>query len=74
MKKFLSLLLAVLACLACVSCGSGEENEMFPIKTEMKTDGQLYTGGEVQFPASLWETSASERYEDLDYEDLNILI
>lgn len=72
MKKFLSLLLAVLACLACVSCGSGEENEMFPIKTEMKTDGQLYTGGEVQFPASLWETPASERYEDLDYEDLNI--
>ena len=39
---------------------------MYPLKTEMKTDGQLYTGGEVQFPAELWQTPAAERYSELD--------
>lgn len=35
-------------------------------KTEMKTDGQLYNEGEVQFPSSLWETPEYERYDQLD--------
>lgn len=74
MKKFLCCLFAALICMGCVACGGekGEEYSMFPMKTEMKTDGQLFSGGEVQFPASLWQTPASERYEELDYEEQNI--
>ena len=45
MKKFLCLFLALLICLACTACEHKEEGTMFPIKTEMKTDGQLYRGG-----------------------------
>lgn len=72
MKKFLCLFLVVLICLACTACEHEEEGTMFPIKTEMKTDGQLYRGGEVEFPDSLWQTPAFERYEELDYEERNI--
>ena len=72
MKKFLCLFLVVLICLACTACEHEEEGTMFPIKTEMKTDGQLYRGGEVEFPESLWQTPAFERYEELDYEERNI--
>lgn len=59
MKKFLCLFLVVLICLACTACEHEEEGTMFPIKTEMKTDGQLYRGGEVEFPDSLWQTPRS---------------
>ena len=72
MKKFLCLFLVLLICLACTACEHEEEGTMFPIKTEMKTDGQLYRGGEVEFPDSLWQTPAFERYEELDYEERNI--
>lgn len=73
MKKYLCLFFVALVFLTCAACGGkGEEKTMFPTKTEMKTDGQLYGGGEVKFPASLWETPASERYQELDYEEKNI--
>jgi len=70
--RHLIFLLVLLICLACTACEHEEEGTMFPIKTEMKTDGQLYRGGEVEFPDSLWQTPAFERYEELDYEERNI--
>lgn len=48
------------------------DEALFPKKTAMKTDGQLYTAGEVQFPASLWETPQAERYDALDRDALNV--
>ena len=68
MKRILTVLLAALLVLSSAACGNGENtvnNEIFPKKTEMKTDGQLYTGGEVKFPATLWETPTAERYDAL---------
>ena len=75
MKRILTVLLAALLVLSSAACGNGENtvnNEIFPKKTEMKTDGQLYTGGEVKFPAALWETPTAERYDALDREALNV--
>ncbi len=75
MKRILTVLLAALLVLSSAACGNGENtvnNEIFPKKTEMKTDGQLYTGGEVKFPATLWETPTAERYDALDREALNV--
>ena len=57
------------------SVSGGEEvvsNAIFPTKTSMKTDGQLYTGNAVEFPASLWETPNSERYDELDRDGLGV--
>ena len=57
------------------SSGGGEEivsNVIFPKKENMKTDGQLYTDTLVQFPASLWETPASERYDEFDRDGLGV--
>ena len=54
---------------------SGKEmltNEIFPKKTSMKTDGQLYTDGSVSFPSSLWETPNSEPYDEFDRDGLGI--
>ena len=84
MKRIISLLLVLFAFFAFVGCNNkntnssgnnGEENMsnvIFPSKTEMKTDGQLYTGNAVEFPSSLWETPASERYEELDRDGLGV--
>ena len=83
-KRIISLLLVLFAFFAFVGCNNkntnssgnnGEENMsnvIFPSKTEMKTDGQLYTGNAVEFPSSLWETPASERYEELDRDGLGV--
>ena len=47
-------------------------NVIFPKKENMKTDGQLYTGNSVQFPASLWETPNAERYDEFDRDGLGV--
>lgn len=47
---------------------------MFPYwKTETVriTDRQNYTGSGVEFPSSLWQIPESERYEELDHDDIH---
>lgn len=41
----------------------------YQLRSDRKTDGQYYTESGVEFPASLWQTPASERYEPLDHGD-----
>jgi dienelactone hydrolase len=42
------------------------ENQIYPERTNMVVDSQLYKDGDIQFPDSLWQTPDSERYEALD--------
>ena len=53
----------------CTDKGAGTPEDTFPYypqRTQMKEDGQYYAPEGVEFPASLWQTPASERYEALD--------
>ena len=72
MKRFFCVCLALMIAVIGVSCNSSGEEAMFPLKQEMKTDGQLYQEGEVLFPSSLWETPFAEEYPELNYEEENI--
>lgn len=81
MKKGKMILTAVLSFVLAVcafGCGGDpdkkeEKKDMFPYwkaETVRVTDRQNYTGGGVEFPSSLWQTPASERYETLDHDDI----
>lgn len=80
MKKIAVFLLTVALVLGGVGCADkgGKEGEtkvnykIWESKTQMKTDGQLYTGGEIRFPASLWQTPQAERYDALDRDALGV--
>jgi len=77
MKKFLTLLLTVIMSFSFFTCCSNNDDEkvtnvIFPKKETMKTDGQLYTGNQVEFPSSLWETPNAERYDVLDRDGLGV--
>ncbi len=78
MKKWISLLLSALLTFGFVGCDKEKEgvttmtNEIFPKKTEMQIDGQLYTAGAAQFPPFLWLTPNVERYTPLDREELGV--
>jgi len=66
-KIFFVLLIALIA----AGCGNGKpvDEDNFPyyeVKADMKTDGQFYVQESVEFPAELWQTPASERFEDRD--------
>ena len=56
------------------SCGKNSGNEkpdtdIFPYrtaKTNVKTDGQLYTGGVLDLPSYLWSERKTKTYGELD--------
>lgn len=65
----IGLLTAVCMMVGCTDKGAGTPEDTFPYypqRTQMKEDGQYYAPEGVEFPASLWQTPASERYEALD--------
>ncbi len=80
LKFFAGLTAMVLIFGGIVGCsekspGSGEppaadEFPSFPLKTEMKEDGQLYRQEGIEFPAALWEKPRAERYGALDRGDI----
>ena len=71
---------AALLCLCTASfCGCADTNppikppDTFPyhaVRRDRKTDGQYYANENVSFPAKLWQTPLSERYESLDRGDV----
>lgn len=71
MKKRLKIA-AALVCFACAAlpaagCGGGEELDFtYPARTDIVTDRQYYSEGEVKFPAALWQKPESEEYPVLD--------
>ncbi len=67
MKRTFPLIVAAILLLSVAACNKTDMNyEIYPKKENVKTDGQLYTGGEVKFPSSLWQTPAAERYDAVD--------
>lgn len=70
MKKFsksvLFILLGVVMLMNVACSGESETECWYYKKTEMKTDGQMYSQSKVVLPASLWETPESERYDEWD--------
>lgn len=68
MKKrvFVVIMISLLLFASCGGDSGISDNRIYPEKTNMKTDGQLYSGGEVAFPDYLWQTPESERYDALD--------
>lgn len=73
LRKGVLLLMCLMSlCGAAAGCGDRGENNpgtnfpSYTVKTDVKTDGQYYTPEGIVFPASLWQTPASERYEALD--------
>ena len=41
-------------------------NEIYELKTDIVSDRQYYTDGEVQFPNSLWETPKATSLPEFD--------
>ena len=82
MRKFVVLLLIALMVLGLAACQQpaedpGTSSEPEPEggitfeKRTYKTDGQLYTDGVIQFPASLWEQPEFEYDPELDPTNLS---
>lgn len=66
------VLSAILPFCACGQTTGGDENvftPLYPQKENVIADGQSYTGGEIRFPDSLWQTPVSERAEKYDRPD-----
>lgn len=71
-----SVILALVFMFTFVSCADNDPKTeggntddvqaYYPVKEEMKTDGQYYSLENIQFPNYLWQTPKSERYESMD--------
>ena len=72
-SKRVFCMVAAMFCLGAFGCGETEpppSGFAIPFETRTyQTDGQLYTAGNVQYPASLWETPTYEFAEDLNPEN-----
>ena len=74
--RILSVLLGVVLLFGISACGGGGDShsgdsqskfEYYPMKTNIKTDGQFYQKDGIMFPASLWSVPEAERYDALDH-------
>lgn len=71
MNKRLTIAAAIV-CLACAAvpaggCGGEEDLDFsYPVRTDIVTDRQYYSEGEVKLPAALWQEPESEEYPVLD--------
>lgn len=49
---------------------TGSGYSAYPVKSNVIDDRQYYTGGEVRFPETLWQTPKSVEYPEIDHETI----
>ena len=80
MKKLMAWILCILSVFFVAGCGKGDDEvkdgdkeDKFPywtVATDRETTRQHYKQEGIEFPSSLWQTPAAERYEAMDKGDV----
>jgi len=67
MKKVFTIIFIIVFCLSFSGCNNNKNtNDLFFNKKTSKMDGQLYMGGKIEYPDSMWQTPDYEYDPALD--------